>query len=101
MLLRQSAFGAALAASAAVLIAAQNAVLQPGAAGYLPPADIQAAVRALPPPPSPNDARDIADRAIFRATRSLAGTPRWALAQNDDILSVAALIEDFHCSAGL
>lgn len=39
--------------------------------------------------------------AIFRDTRRLEGSPRWKLAQSDDNLSVAALLQAFACSLGL
>lgn len=39
--------------------------------------------------------------AIFRATRSLEGSARWAIAQSDDNLSVAGLLNAFACSLGL
>jgi len=41
-----------------------------------------------------------ADQAIFRATRSLKDTPRWALAQNDVAQAVPDLMRDFSCAAG-
>jgi acid phosphatase (class A) len=39
--------------------------------------------------------------AIFRATRSLEGTPRWTLAQSDDNASVAGLFKAYSCSLGV
>src|SRR5262245_56737270 len=69
--------------------------------GYLSNAQMQAVIGVMPPPPAANDVRDNADLAVFRGTRSLQGTPRWTLAQADDDLSIAALLRDFQCSAGL
>jgi membrane-associated phospholipid phosphatase len=40
-------------------------------------------MRILPPPPVRGDPRDADDRATFRATRRLAGSPRWQLATRD------------------
>jgi acid phosphatase (class A) len=40
----------------------------------------------------------MADRAIFRQTRALEGTPRWALARSDSDLT--KLISDFDCALG-
>ena len=40
-------------------------------------------MRILPPPPGPDDPRAAEDRATFRVTRHLTGTPRWALATRD------------------
>ncbi|MBJ6123704.1 acid phosphatase [Sphingomonas mollis] len=55
----------------------------------------------LPPAPQPGDARALADRAIFRQTRALQGTPRWALATNDVKLAPADMMRDFSCSVGI
>jgi acid phosphatase (class A) len=43
----------------------------------------------------------LSDRAIFRATRALAGTPRWAMAQSDSNFTAANLMTAFSCSSGL
>ena len=58
-------------------------------------------LRVLPPAPRTGDARDRADRAIFRDTRKLKGTPRWALAINDVGLEPADMLRDFSCSVGV
>ena len=46
----------------------------------------------LPPAPLAGSPRDEADRAIFRQTRALAGSPRWSLARGDANLSMSALL---------
>jgi hypothetical protein len=51
--------------------------------GYLKPAARPDLRQILAPPPEPGSPRAVADRAIFEQTRSLAGTPRWALATSD------------------
>jgi acid phosphatase (class A) len=68
--------------------------------GYLPPGifDIRA---VLPAAPVPGDPRYDADRAIFKATRSLIGTPRWNLATNDVKTGSADLMADFSCAVGV
>jgi acid phosphatase (class A) len=53
----------------------------------------------LPPAPTPGDPRDQADRAVFRATRSFAGSPRWAQAQND--ANQAGIVKDLACAIGV
>jgi acid phosphatase (class A) len=63
-------------------------------------ADLQAAV-LLPAAPKPGSARYEADRQIFRATRSLEGTPRWALAQQDVDYATPRLMADFSCAMGV
>jgi acid phosphatase (class A) len=86
------------------LAAAAGALLTLGAApasrpsGYLGEAapDTYAIV---PPSPAPGDPRDAADRAIYRATRGLEASPRWAQAQNDD--SSAGILKDLSCAVGV
>jgi acid phosphatase (class A) len=58
-------------------------------------------VRVLPVAPQPGDARAEADRAIFRETRAMAGTPRYALATNDVKLTPADLSRDYSCALGV
>jgi acid phosphatase (class A) len=70
-------------------------------AGYLTSAQTSEVVRIVPAAPKTGDPRFEADMAIFRATRSLEGSPRWALAQSDDNLSVAGLLHAFSCPLGL
>ena len=54
----------------------------------------------LPPAPAAHSPRDVADRAIFRQTRALAGSPRWTMAQSDANLATADLLADFSCAVG-
>jgi acid phosphatase (class A) len=68
-------------------------------AGYLPSGtDI---LRVIPPAPQKGDARDEADRRIFRETRALQGSARWAMATEDAELGSAALLRHFSCSLGI
>lgn len=53
------------------------------ARGYLAPADRPDLTRVLAPPPEPGSPRDRANAEIFRETRSLEGSARWALAADD------------------
>jgi acid phosphatase (class A) len=69
--------------------------------GYLTSAQTSEVVRIVPPAPMTGDPRFQADMAIFHATRSLEGSPRWALAQSDDNLSLAGLLHAFRCALGL
>lgn len=55
----------------------------------------------LPAAPAEGTDRYELDRRIFRATRSLQGTPRWALATNDVQTDTAHLMADFSCAAGI
>jgi acid phosphatase (class A) len=55
----------------------------------------------VPQAPAVGSVRDQADRDIFKATRALEGTPRWALAQNDVKLDLSSVLEDFSCAAGI
>ena len=58
-------------------------------------------VAIAPPPPAPGSPRAEADRQIFRATRALQGSPRWALAARDDDQSIGATLQDFSCALGV
>ena len=90
-----------LAAGTLLLAAAGSLQAQrPAAAptGYLGTADAPDLLIVVPPAPVAGDARDAADRAIFRATRSAQGSPRWAQAQHDADYSAAALLSAFSCA---
>jgi acid phosphatase (class A) len=58
-------------------------------------------MNVLLPAPIKEEPRGIADREIFKLTRNLKGTPRWALAINDNASDTASLMRDFSCAAGL
>ena len=68
--------------------------------GYVPPGGIDLAA-VLPPAPVKGDARYKADRAIFRATRKLAGTPRWGMATNDVVQTPPAMLANMSCAMGI
>jgi acid phosphatase (class A) len=55
----------------------------------------------IEPAPRPGDPRYDADRAIFRQTRSLAGSERYALATNDVQTRASAMLSDFSCAVGV
>lgn len=76
------------------------AAAQLGPRGYLA-SDAFDILAVLPPAPVTGDARDKADRAIFRATRKFVGTPRYALATNDVKLTQRDMFADFSCSIGV
>lgn len=65
---------------------------------YLRPERMPDGVAILPPPPVPGGPQAVADRAIFAATRRLAGTPRWAVA-TDDVTN--APLPRYACAMGL
>ncbi len=65
--------------------------------GYLGEAGPDA-MQILPPAPAKGDARDAADRRVFRETRALQGTPRWTLATDDDHVTV---LKQFSCAVGI
>ena len=100
-LIRRAAI-TSLAAAAIVALAttpsAQNA--QPQApAGYLTSGDLDGTA-LLGPPPAAGTARALADAARYAGTRSLAGTPRFALAARDDDLR-AGTLQRFSCAVGI
>lgn len=53
----------------------------------------------LGPAPAPGSPRAEADRAIFRATRALRGTPRWTMAQAD--FNPRAVVGNMSCAIGV
>jgi acid phosphatase (class A) len=91
--------GVAFSLSAVVLWSQPPAA--PRVAGYLTSAQTSDVIRIVPAAPAMGDPRFEADMAVFHATRSLEGSPRWALAQSDDNLSVAGLLNAFACALGL
>jgi len=74
---------------------------QPNRTGYLSPGEIPDVTRIVPMAPTPGDSRDTLDLAIFRATRSFAGSPRWSLALSDNDVSTAGIFKAFSCSLGV
>ena len=84
---------------AASLAVAQGAY-SPATSGYLTPQTTPDAARILPPAPIAGSLRDEQDRAVFKATRALEGTPRWAMAQNDVSQAPANTMADFSCAIG-
>lgn len=66
--------------------------------GYLGEAAGQT-VALLAPAPEPGSPRAEADRSIFRATRAMKGSPRWALAQAD--FNERAVVSNMSCAIGV
>jgi acid phosphatase (class A) len=69
--------------------------------GYLTSAQTSDVVRIVPAAPKTGDPRFEADMSIFRATRSLEGSARWAVAKSDDNLTLPGLLHAFSCPLGL
>lgn len=90
----------ACVAAAVLVIGGAAAFSDKPYGGYLTPGEFEV-TRILPPAPLVGDARYESDRAIFRGTRALLGTPRGALATADVDTSPAALMRDFSCAAGV
>jgi acid phosphatase (class A) len=89
--------GAGLAAASLSLAWAEA----PPVKGYLGPGEVPDAVRLLPPPPAAASGRQADDTAIFAATRSLQGQPRWDLATRDADLHPAQAVGAFACALGV
>jgi acid phosphatase (class A) len=96
-------FGLAIAtlASGLGLAWGQSAAPPQAPTGYLTSSQMPDVVRIVPVAPATGDSRFTADMAIYRATRSLQGSPRWALAQADDDVSTAGLFKAFRCPLGV
>lgn len=87
-------------AATCVMVLSTAAAADKTKQGYLPPGSFD--IRAvLPAAPVPGDPRYDADRAIFKATRSMIGTPRWDLATNDVETDTADMMADFSCAVGV
>jgi acid phosphatase (class A) len=91
----------AAAALSALVMAGGAAVAQapkPVAGGYLGDAAPDT-YKILPMAPQPGTIRYDADRKAFQSTRSLAGSPRWALAVND--VNQFIILKDMSCALGV
>jgi acid phosphatase (class A) len=88
-----------VAAAAALTMGAEPA---PAPKPLPPPylgADGPDSFKILPPAPVAGTVRYEADRRMFLETRKLEGTPRWALALNDD--NGGLLVKDLSCALGV
>lgn len=76
--------------------------VRPGyVAGYLQPNQLPDTVAILPPPPAAGSAAAAADEELYRATRRLKETPRWAQAAKDAELRFPKATEHFSCALGV
>ncbi len=93
--------GGLLALAAGAGLAQQPASpAAPVPTGYLSDIQVAQAAVILPPAPVVGTERYETDRHVFAATRSLEGTPRWALAQADNDYTAPHLLEVFSCAVG-
>ena len=69
--------------------------------GYLERAQLPDSLALLAPPPAAESAEQAADLAIYRASRALRSTPRWAQAAVDDNLKFPKAAEVFSCALDL
>lgn len=84
--------------SCAGMLVAAGAAAQAAATPPYISGDAAALMAVLPPAPVDGDARDAADRRIFRETRALAGSPRWQMAVEDAELGNANMLRHFACA---
>jgi len=76
--------------------------IRPGyVAGYLQPDQLPDGLLLLAPPPAAGSAALAADEEVYRATRNLKDTPRWALATKDAELRFPKATEVFSCALGM
>jgi acid phosphatase (class A) len=68
--------------------------------GYLTPQTWPDASKILPMAPTTGSAREAQDQLVFKTTRALEGSPRWALAQNDVPTQPPAMLKNFSCAIG-
>lgn len=69
--------------------------------GYLDRQQLPDSLALLPPPPAAGAVEAAADLAIYRSTRALRDTPRWALASADDNLKFPKAADVFSCALDL
>lgn len=69
--------------------------------GYLKPEQLPSSKAFLPPPPAAGSAALAADEELYRSTRALRGTPRWALATKDADLTFPNAASTFSCALGM
>ncbi len=104
MVLALVAAACAIGPKAPVSTAAAAAVVDPAAleklaaTGFLTPETTPDATAIIPAAPVEGDARNDADWTLFRYTRALEGSERWALAQNDDSYKPADILKDYSCA---
>lgn len=68
---------------------------------YMPASALPDAVRILPQPPAAGSPLAMADAAVFRQTRALKGSARWAMATADVDGSLQAMLDHFACAMGM
>lgn len=89
-----------LGVAALALVAGASSAEQKARPSYLEPGTVDI-LSILPPAPVSGDPRYEADRAFFKMTRKLQGTPRWALATSDVSYGDAQMLQDFGCALGI
>jgi len=85
------------AAVMALIGAAGMAAAGPEGTGFLPEGYLTL-IDVVLPAPIPQEPRGVADREIFKLTRTLKGTARWDMAVNDVPSDVASMMRDFSCA---
>jgi acid phosphatase (class A) len=86
---------------AIALTLALNAAPALAAPGYLDPARLPDASAFVVPPPAAGSPAAKADAHVFKLTRRLRGSDRWALAAHDDIYDAPVVLADFACALGM
>ncbi len=69
--------------------------------GYLQPGELPDSKALLPPPPAAGSAALAADEEVYRATRALRDTPRWAIAVSDANLRFPHAAQFFACALAM
>lgn len=80
---------------------AQTPAATPRPGGFFAAGTAPDAAATIPPAPKEGEARNTLDWEIFRKTRALEGTDRWALAQADNSYRPDYLLSAFSCSVGV
>jgi acid phosphatase (class A) len=69
--------------------------------GYLSADEAPNAALFLPPPPAPGSLRDQDDVSVYRQTRALQGSPRWAMARADNEIETPSAPRAFDEALGV
>lgn len=101
LLLTACATGAVDAEEQSVETSPETPVMAMTSRGYLTLDTLPDAAATIPPAPREGEVRNTADWTIFRTTRALEGSDRWALAEFDDSYRPADLLKGFSCAAGV
>ncbi len=69
--------------------------------GYLSADEVPDTFKVLPPAPSGSSPARAEDKAVYKQTRALQGSPRWTLAASDAVLNPFSILNAQSCALGV